>query len=1094
MNRIKFLIYSIILGVTFPVLAQQNNDFLPNIIPPSPTAYELSKYGEIPVGMFTGTPAIDIPLSAYKSKNIEIPIGLSYRSNGIKVDQLSSNTGLGWSLNAGGVVTRIVRDEEDGGGLSLSYPKGEPRGTGGLSSPLVREYFYKAGGYEVDSEPDLYMYNFMGYTGSFVFDDNGEIVMTPIKDLRIEKSEIGFKITNPKGYQYIFQDAELTINRSSGRGHVPLASPKETAWYLSKIIDTKSGHQVNFHYSNQNYSYILSKTDQLKVANGTQNNCPGEGLISGMGHEVLPEITNTLTVAGKKLDSISSTGGEKMTFAYETDHPAVLGYKLATTINMINENDKLIQSFSLKYLKTNNNRVFLKTISFLNPNKRYTFEYNDPEGFAPRLSKAQDHWGYFNGQVNNRYWFPNPRSINNIHLSFNKISIGANKSINSSSAEKGLLRKIIYPSKGYTEFKYEQNSYWDKIIIPPPKSHLTLNVYTDEFFENAKRTHVVHLNNIPKSQKAAFFINVSFNSNTCSEDLLKATAFVSLTNKTTGKGLSLYRETQNGGVNTSGNLFRQSSENQRFYAQLEGGQSYKLELEATYFCTRADMGVTYVDKPPTLRYINISTGGKRIKSILSKASSNTTSELTTYYYGKKETPQKSSGIKGKTPYYYSHTTYRKSCNNNCSYVDVKHILLNSSSLRKLFDSDLSTTYYEYVTISKGGSNFELGGEENEFLVHDDHPGNPLLGNSIQYAPLVNAGWSNGLLKRKLVFKKNELDSFTNLGETHHSYKLDNRLRAKAYGYSILKKFDLICRNNINLDNLDILEYATNSYWFYRNSTIQKTFDLNGNNPIETITNYFYDNSKHKQLTKTETTTSNGKTITKKLYYPDDVISTTSLPGGTLSSSEFNAIKRLQTPSQSNPNAQHRIGEVVQEVTEVKDNITNATSTVLKRSNYANWNDKILPKSVETNKGYGTNLSGFEDRIVYHRYDSHANPLEVSQKDGPHTVYLYGYTQQYPIAKIENATFSEVAKALGVSEAALEGFNKTKLSKINSLRAKKPEWMITTYTHIPLVGMETVTDPKGLTNTYEYDDFNRLKHIKDHNGDILEAYDYNYRNQ
>lgn len=1086
MNRIKFLIYSIIIGVTFPVLAQYESDFLPNINPPSPTAYELGKYGEIPVGMFTGTPAIDIPLSTYKSKNIEIPIGLSYRSNGIKVDQLSSNTGLGWSLNAGGVITRIVRDEEDGSGLSLSYPKGEPRGTGGLSSSLVREYFYRAGGYEVDSEPDLYMYNFIGYTGSFVFDDNGEIVMTPIKDLIIEKSEIGFKITDPKGYQYIFQDAELTINRSSGRGHVPPGSPKGTAWYLSKIIDTKSSHQVNFHYGNQNYSYILSKTDQLKVANGTQNNCAGGGFISGVGHTVLPEITNTLTVVGKKLDSISSTGGEKITFAYDTDHPAVLGYKLATTINMINENDKLIQSFSLRYLKTNNKRVFLNTISFLNPNKKYTFEYYDPEGFAPRLSKAQDHWGYFNRKINNQYWFPNPNSLNNIHLSFNTISIGADKSIHSTSAEKGLLRKIIYPSKGNTEFKYEQNSYWDKSTFPSPKSHLALNVYTDEFFENAKRTHVVHLNNIPENQTAEFFINVSFNSDTCSEDLLKAVAFVSLTDKTTGQGVKLFRETQNGGV-TIGNLFRQSSENQRFYARLQSGQSYRLELEASYFCTRADMGVTYVDKPPIVRYTNIPTGGKRIKSILSKASSNATPEMTTYYYGKKETLQTSSGIKGKTPYYYSHTTNRTLCTIDCTYEDIKHILLNSSSLRKLFDSDLSTTSYAYVTVSKGGSNFELGGEENEFHVHYDHPGNPLLGNSIQYAPLVNAGWRNGLLKRKLVFKKNELDSFTNLSETHHSYKLDSRFSTKAYGYSIRKKFDLICYTDIyKLDNLDILEYTTNSYWFYRDSTVQKAFDSNGNNPIETVTNYFYDNSKHKQLTKTETTTSNGKTITKKLYYPDDITSTTSLPGGALSSSEFNAIHLLKTPTDVNPNAQHRIGEVVQEVTEVSGN----ASTLSKRNNYANWTDKILPISVQTSK----NTQPLEDRVVYHRYDSHANPLEVSQKDGPHTVYLYGYTQQYPIAKIENARFSEVATALGVSEDALEDFNESNLSQINALRAQKPEWMITTYTHIPLVGMETVTDPKGLTTTYEYDDFNRLQYIKDHNGDILEAYEYNYRTE
>ena len=1067
---------------------QDENIYETSITPPSPTAYALGKYGQIPVGLFTGTPMVDIPLYAFKSKGITVPISLSYRSNGIKVDQLSSNAGLGWSLNAGGVITRIVRDEEDENGLP--YPKGGPRGTKGLSSSLVREYFFKAGGYEADSEPDLYMFNFMGHSGSFIFDDEGKIIMAHLKDLRIEQSKTGFKITDSKGYQYIFQDAESTINRSSGRGHVPPGSPIETAWYLSLIIDPKND-QVNFHYNNRNYSYTLSKTDQLKVGLGLQNDCPGQGFATGSGYEVLPVLTNRLTVAGKQLESISSSGGEKITFVYDTNHPSVLGHKMVTSINISNKNNKPIQSFSLEYLKTNNKRVFLETISFLNPNKKYTFEYINPEGLAPRLSKAQDHWGYFNGKLNNQYWFPNPKSINNIHTSFNRVSFGANKSINSSSAENGLLRKIVYPTKGYTEFQYEQNSFWDKVMIPSPETMRTLHVRTDEEYED-KREHVVYLNNIPMNQKANFYINVSFNSKDCSEDLLKAEALVRLTDKTTGNGVRLFVENQTGGVN-QGSAFRQSSEDYRFYAHLEEGHSYELKLRAGYFCTRADMGITYIDKPPITRYTNISIGGKRIKSVVSKASSNAVPELTTYYYGKKETPQKSSGIKGKRPYYYSYTTFRKSCTDDgsysaqfyCSYVDIKHILLNSSSLRKLFDSDLSTTYYEYVTVSKGGANFELGGEENKFIINEDHPGNPLLGDPIQYAPLVNAGWNNGLLKRKIVFKKNELDSFTKLSETYHSYKLDSRLSAKAYGYSIHKKFNLICyTDRSKLDNLDVLEYTTNSYWFYRDNTIQKVFDSNGNNPIETITNYFYENSKHKQLTKTETTTRNGKTTTKKLYYPDDITSTTSLPGGTLSSSEFNAIERLQTPSQSNPNGQHRIGEVVQEVIEVSGN----ASTLSKRNNYANWTDKILPISVQTSK----NTQPLEDRIVYHRYDSHANPLEISQKDGPHTVYLYGYTQQYPIAKIENATFSEIARALGVSTTALEKFNETKLSKINGLRAKKPEWMITTYTHIPLVGVKTITDPKGLTATYEYYDFNRLKHIKDHNGDILEAYDYNYR--
>jgi len=37
----------------------------------------------------------------------------------------------------------------------------------------------------------------------------------------------------------------------------------------------------------------------------------------------------------------------------------------------------------------------------------------------------------------------------------------------------------------------------------------------------------------------------------------------------------------------------------------------------------------------------------------------------------------------------------------------------------------------------------------------------------------------------------------------------------------------------------------------------------------------------------------------------------------------------------------------------------------------------------------------------------------------------------------------------------------------------------------------MTDPRGLTTTYEYDNLNRLKCIKDHDGNIVQQYDYHY---
>jgi hypothetical protein len=56
---------------------QESENFAPNIIPPSPEAAALGKYGDVPVSKYTGVPDISIPLYTLQSKNIQVPITLS---------------------------------------------------------------------------------------------------------------------------------------------------------------------------------------------------------------------------------------------------------------------------------------------------------------------------------------------------------------------------------------------------------------------------------------------------------------------------------------------------------------------------------------------------------------------------------------------------------------------------------------------------------------------------------------------------------------------------------------------------------------------------------------------------------------------------------------------------------------------------------------------------------------------------------------------------------------------------------------------------------------------------------------------------------
>lgn len=60
------------------------------IIPPSPEASALAKYGNMPVSFYTGVQQVSIPIYTVQSGDIQVPITLSYHASGIRVDEEGS--------------------------------------------------------------------------------------------------------------------------------------------------------------------------------------------------------------------------------------------------------------------------------------------------------------------------------------------------------------------------------------------------------------------------------------------------------------------------------------------------------------------------------------------------------------------------------------------------------------------------------------------------------------------------------------------------------------------------------------------------------------------------------------------------------------------------------------------------------------------------------------------------------------------------------------------------------------------------------------------------------------------------------------------
>ena len=103
--------------------AQPINNYTKDISPTNPNAASLGKYVDIPVSLYTGVPNIGVPIYTIQEGPLSLPISLSYHASGVKINELASSVGLGWSLNAGGMISRTVLglyDEEPGKGY-LSY-------------------------------------------------------------------------------------------------------------------------------------------------------------------------------------------------------------------------------------------------------------------------------------------------------------------------------------------------------------------------------------------------------------------------------------------------------------------------------------------------------------------------------------------------------------------------------------------------------------------------------------------------------------------------------------------------------------------------------------------------------------------------------------------------------------------------------------------------------------------------------------------------------------------------------------------------------------------------------------------------------------
>ena len=217
---------------------------------PTPTNYLVEH-----VNHLTGVPCLSVPLTSISDRDIVVDVNLTYNAEGIKVGQEASTVGLGWILDAGGVIERNAR-----GGIYDTvdnlYTDFTILDFDSSSNELFEKQIYNPNPSREDAlelfksfhngnvinSPDIFTYNFCGHTGNFYIDN--ELCGHPFsyEEMKIQMIDNEtIVITDDKGFVYSFKG----VGDNSPHVH-------PSTWYLSTITSPQGG-KVEFKYIDATY-------------------------------------------------------------------------------------------------------------------------------------------------------------------------------------------------------------------------------------------------------------------------------------------------------------------------------------------------------------------------------------------------------------------------------------------------------------------------------------------------------------------------------------------------------------------------------------------------------------------------------------------------------------------------------------------------------------------------------------------------------------------------------------------------------------------------------------------------------------------------
>ena len=1113
------------------------------IIAPSTEAQSLGKFAEVPVDLYTGRTDINIPLFTISCNDIVLPISLSYHGGGTKVGDEGGVLGTGWTLNAGGVVSRIVRGIPDEFYLHNGFVKGydrlnsnekafitellqrdvptDPSAVFDNQEAILQEMTLYGQSYDenkIDVSPDNYIFSVDGFSGVFAGSNPNNI--QTIGGCKISKVGGIYHLTGANGLKYEFAYPEQKIfpyrmgdiYNTANWDDLPEYQDKYTsAWWLTSISSV-AGDSLKLKYSDSiekqlstphsSYAYTQYDTFDENIERKTIHR-----FHNGYSNPFIKTSSDTLY--HRFLEEIIAPNCT-LRFYYS---PKYNGYSRLDSISLYSSATNAknpIERYEFVYVGTATS-VNLSMIKHRGKNGKYqyyhfSYHYTNTGGMT---SENKDHWGYFSKESIGRFADKKYFGIDPIGLSAVSTS---ERHADNANAINNTLKSITYPSGLTVEFTWEphdfsklstvgENAYqqykeYDYSETPTP-IYQTITKSTFELC--GKENQEVKSKSIGLTNEQ--YINIDISKYFYSSDVWSCIDCV---------------------MDWSGDYI--ATDLPEFSILFNGTKIFRTNLDSVSIRRLGNQGMKQI---PVKQY---GAGSYTFqltnpRTTLMPASSSVSNMPCSYYHEMFNKPETSLGkiYVSITEQYPIENTFNT---RNVGGVRIKRITY------KDVNQQLMIKEYAY----KDSNNVSTG-----ILAYAPR----YASKHLMYVP----GYGANIITDLLVLRSNGLPYVLN-GHGHIEYQQVSEYTVSQQGevagqYSPINRVDYYYSTSISPDCSDVDDTGYNTY--IPTDLLQLTSRKHKRGHLlrkieyadeMKVTNYEY------QVVED----------TNKHLFSGNLFPTADFQGvnynyGVRPYKNFSVVKYRVIPYNKRLMSQSTSGQITNtyhaytyatnsyssalnaDMPLTHTFVTSEGDTLVEHFTYLPNTNKV-EQYIKTKDGYVLDgyLLKYDNayRVLQRKrvqisppallssitndswvildscqYDTITNKLiEVCNcQTNITTTYLWAYGGQYPVAEITNANYNEVTdklEELNLSIADLRATcNSDSISILDELRNLLTSASINTMTYEPLVGITSYTDAKGYTQYYEYDDFGHVQEIYELvNGTkhILKHFDYQLKNQ